>query len=164
VEWPLIKKLAELSAGASPETQVLDGAQWVEYPSSHGFVFNSERAGFKGGISYLKFSQPIAVYGYLEGKNLNTFSSVELVSLGDAEKNQPEQKLASFPWSSSLQSSPLPGKLFFKLTAPGSLKDLPAVRLRFYPRASEFKVPPVEVLLPFKREFENSLDRSGDYP
>jgi inner membrane protein len=147
IEWAILKALVEQSASSVLQAKPILISQLSSEPVMHGLSFSSEVDGVSGRISYLRYADPIEIYGHIEGKNKDSFTTVELI-VEDGKK-----------LSSSALILATVQQRFFKLRASDSIENREGVRLRIHngKNSIEFQIPP-------KKKFESRLDSKAAYP
>ncbi|MEO5970836.1 MAG: metal-dependent hydrolase [Bdellovibrionia bacterium] len=157
IEWAIIKEIIEKSSQSTPQNEVVQISKISKNPVSHGFAFQSEIDGVAGGISYLKLSDPVEIYGRLEGENLSKFNSVDLVVLGNSTTGKQDVKLAT----TELMGEPGASRVFFNLKTRGSLENLENLMLRFNKAHFDKTIDSgfIQFHLPYKQKFETSLNK-----
>ena len=179
IEWPIIQALVEQSAKNSPQLEPIQIAKLIKNPHSHGFAFRSDVDGIGGGVSYLRLADPVTLYGRLEGERLSEFRSVELVVTGK-EPSEGDPKLAVYELDGPGDRMSGLGRVFFKLTAPGSIEGQKNLMLRLNRVNKVNRVngggrfvnpnqPPhtqsfIQFKLPFKQKFDSPLNQIEGYP
>jgi inner membrane protein len=155
IEWSVLKAILEESASPTPQLKPLEISKISSEPVMHGLGFSSEADGIFGRISYLRFANPIEIYGHLEGKEKNSVISAELIITDEKTPGSPDRVIAPVQFL----SEPSAERRFFKIKASGSLEDRVGVKLRLNKKDGS-----IEFDLPTKRKFESRLDPSVGYP
>jgi hypothetical protein len=154
IERSILKALIEQSASSMPQFKPIQISEVSSDPVMHGFSFLSKEHSIFGRISYLRYENPIEIYGHLAGKDKDSIVSIELIVPDEKNHGSSASSIAKL----RLASGAITERRFFKIEAPGSIEDREGVRLRLYKREGS-----IDILLPTKKKFESSLDPDTGY-